>query len=49
MSLPWNWTSFQRIWVEVQTMTAIKYLVCVASIAAQHFTAARVITKHDRR
>lgn len=30
-------------------MTAIKYLVCVASIAAQHLAAARVITKNDRR
>lgn len=30
-------------------MTALKYLVCVASIAAQHFAAARVITTHDRR
>lgn len=30
-------------------MTALKYLVCVASIVAQHFAAARVIVNHDRR
>ena len=30
-------------------MAAIKYLVCVASIAVQHFAAGRVITTRERR